>query len=122
MERAILDVEYTELNERRWIDVSVRHAATGTDSDRARAARRAGEAARRGERSKHDRYPGDSLTAFVLEVHGRFGGEARQWLRKQTLQLPDDEQHREQTRAYQALSCALQTQLARQLRSAAGLR
>ena len=58
----------------------------------------------------------------MLEVHGRFGGEARQWIRQQVLKLPEDEQHKEQTRAYQALSCALQTQVARQLRSAAGLR
>ncbi len=122
VERAVLDVEYTSHNERRWIDVSIRHAAAGEDADVARAARRGGEAARRGERCKHDRYPGNQLTAFVVEVHGRVGGEARQWIRQQVLQLPEDEQVREQARAYQVVSCTLQTQLARQLRSAAGLR
>ena len=118
----MLDVEYTDENERRWIDVSVRHAASSTDSDVARAARRGGEAARRGERCKHDRYPGAQLTAFVVEVNGRLGGEARQWIRQQVLRLPADEHAAEQTRAYQAVSCSLQTQLARQRRAAAGLR
>ena len=105
-------MEYTENNERRWIDVSIRHAAAGTNDDVARAARKKGEAARRGERCKHDRYPGTQLTAFVVEVHGRFGGEAQQWIRQQALRLPAEDQTREQTRAYQALSCSLQTQLA----------
>ena len=122
LERAVLDVEYTEQNERRWIDVSIRHAAAGDAADVARAARRKGEAARRGERCKHDRYPGNTLTAFVVEAHGRLGGEARQWIRRMVSALPDDEQSREQTRAYQAVSCTLQTYLARQLRKAAGLR
>ena len=122
LERAVLDVEYTEHNERRWMDVSVRHAAAGTDADVARAARKKGEAARRGEREKHDRYPGNSLTAFVVEVTGRLGGEARQWIKRMVLALPHDEQTREATRAYQAVSCTLQTYLARQLRKAAGLR
>ena len=118
----MLDVEYTEHNERRWIDVSIRHATAGTDADVARAARKKGEAARRGEREKHDRYPGSSLTAFVVEVHGRLGGEARQWLKRLVCSLPPDEQTREATRAYQAVSCTLQTYLVRQLRKAAGLR
>ena len=99
LERAVLDVEYTEQNERRWIDVSIRHAAAGDAADVARAARRKGEAARRGERCKHDRYPGNTLTAFVVEAHGRLGGEARQWIRRMVAVLPDDEHTREQTRA-----------------------
>ena len=96
--------------------------ASGDNADVTRAARRGDEAARRGERCKHDRYPGNALTAFVVEAHGRVGGEARQWIRRMTLALPADEQTKEQARAYQAISCTLQTHLARQLRKAAGLR
>ena len=90
VERAILDIEYTDGNMRRWIDVSVRQAAAGSQGVAARgaAARRAGEAARRGERSKHERHPGPQLTAFVIEANGRWGGEARQWLRQVTDDLP----------------------------------
>ena len=87
----------------------------------ATAAKRDGEAARRGEREKHLRYPGDRLVPFVLECGGRLGGEARQWLRSHVAELPEDTQLQEVTRAYKVVSCALQGQIARQLRKAAGL-
>ena len=121
-ERAILDIEYTDNNERRWIDVSVRHPAAGSTCDVQRAARRAGEAARRGERAKHQRYPGEQLTAFIVEVPGRLGGEARQWVRRQIQELPEDMWSTELARAYKAVSCAVQTHTARQLRIAAGMK
>ena len=73
LERAVLDIEYTTGNERRWIDVSLRHPAAGTEADRTRAARKAREAARRAERTKHERYPGEALTAFAVELPGRLG-------------------------------------------------
>ena len=121
IERAILDIEYSECDGRTWIDVSVRHAAAGSAPDVRTAARRDGEAARRGEREKHSRYPGERLVPFVLEAQGRIGAEARQWLRAQTRELPDDLQTSELSRAYKVISCALQSQVAQQLRSAAGL-
>ena len=65
-------------NQRRWIDVSVRHPAAGTDADRTRAARKPGEASRRAERTKHERCPVEELTAFGVELPGRRGGEARE--------------------------------------------
>ena len=86
------------------------------------AARRAGEAARRAERAKHTRYPGERLTAFALETGGRLGGEARAWLLALARELPEDSQQEELARAYRVLSCALQRELAHQLRRAAGLR
>ena len=46
LERAVLDIEHTAHNERRWIDVSVRHPAAGTDADRTRAARNGAAAAK----------------------------------------------------------------------------
>ena len=122
MERAILDIEYTDVGLRRWIDVTIRHPAAGTPSEVDRAARRGGEAARRGEREKHLRYPGDALTAFAVETFGRVGTEARQWLRRLTLQLPEDQQVAELTRAYKVISCAVQAELAEQLRRASALK
>ena len=121
MERAILDVEYSEDDGRVWLDISVRHSAAGNNSELSTAARRDGEAARRGEREKHTRYPGDRLVPFVVECGGRLGGEARQWLRDQVRQLPEDTQSKELARAYKVVSCAVQGQIARQLRKAAGL-
>ena len=122
VERAILDIEYNDGGVRRWLDVSVRHPAAGSAADIGRAARRCGEAARRGERCKHIRYPGEELTAFVVEACGRLGGEARQWLQKQTRELPEETQVAELGRAYQVVSCAVQAQQAWLLRSAAGLK
>ena len=89
-QRAILDIEYTNGNERRWIDVSVRHSGAGTAAEVHLAAKRPGEAARRGERAKHQRSEGDSLVAFVVETFGRVGLEAKHWLRRQTKELPED--------------------------------
>ena len=122
LERAVLDIEYTAANERRWIDVSVRHPGAGTEADAARAARKPGEAARRAERTKHERYPGAQLTAFAVELPGRLGGEAREWLRQQVRQLPPDTWTHELTRAYKVLSFSLQSWMARQLRAASGLK
>ena len=122
LERAILDIEYTDGNERRWLDVTVRHPAAGTTADQTRAARKPGEAARRAERAKHERYPGHQLTAFAVELPGRLGSEAREWLKQQVRNLPPDTWTHELTRAYKALSCTLQTWVARQLRASSGLR
>jgi hypothetical protein len=121
MERAILDLEYQEADGRTWIDVSIRHPMAGTDGEVRAAARRDGEASRRGERQKHARYPGERLVPFVLETSGRMGAEARHWLKAQVRELPEDLQSKELGRAYKVLSCALQSQVARQLRQAAGL-
>ena len=122
LERAVLDIEYTTDNQRQWVDVTVRHPAAGTEADRTRAARRAGEAARRAERAKHERYPGENLTAFVVELPGRLGGEAREWLKKQVRHMPPDTWSHELTRAYKTISCTVQSWMARQLRAASGLR
>ena len=62
------------------------------------------------------------MTAFAVETFGRVGTEARQWLRRLTLELPEDEQVTELTRAYKVISCAVQAELAEQLRSASALR
>jgi len=121
-ERAILDLEYQDDDGARWLDVSVRHPAAGTQAELRVAARRDGEASRRGEREKHTRYPGNRLTPFVLEAGGRLGAEARLWLLGQARLLPEDQQPRELARAYKVLSCGLQAAAARQLRKAAGLR
>ena len=96
-------------------------SAAGTAAELSVAARKDGEACRRGEREKHCRYPGDRLVAFALETGGRLGGEARQWLRAEVRSLSEDMQYAELTRAYKLVSCALQGQIARQLRKAAGL-
>jgi hypothetical protein len=121
-ERAILDVQYEDVDGRRWVDVTVRHPAAGDEAAVRVAARRPGEASRRAEREKHERYPGERLTAFAVETAGRLGAEARQWLLSHVRELPEDEQQAELARAYCAISCAVQRRLARQLRQAAGLR
>ena len=121
-ELAILGIECTEGGVRRWVDVTVRHPLAGSPTEVQRAARRAGEAARRGEREKHTRYPGEQLTAFAVETYGRVGAEARQWLRKLAAELPDDVRTAEMNRAYKVISCAVQSELALQLRAASGLK
>ena len=121
LERAVLDVEYQADDGRMWLDISVRHPAAGSTSEVTAAAKRDGEAARRGEREKHTRYPGDRLVPFVVKSGGRLGGEARQWLRALVAQLPEDKKQQELARAHKVVSCALQGQVARQLRRAAGL-
>jgi len=115
-------VQYEEADGRRWVDVTVRHPAAGDESAVRVAARRPGEASRRAEREKHERYPGERLTAFAVETAGRLGAEARQWLLSHVRELPDDEQQAELARAYCVVSCAVQRHVARQLRQAAGLR
>ena len=117
----MLDVEYQADDGRMWLDISVRHPAAGSTSEVTAAAKRDGEAARRGEREKHTRYPGDRLVPLVVESGGRLGGEARQWLRALVAQLPEDKKQQELARAHKVVSCALQGQVARQLRRAAGL-
>ena len=121
LETAILDIAYTDGAARRWIDVTIRHPAAGSHSEVSQAARRAGEAARRGERKKHARYFGEQLTAFAVETYGRVGAEARQWLKRMSAELPEELQTAELTRAYKVISCAVQSELAEQLRAASGL-
>ena len=121
IEHAELDLEYADEDGRRWIDVTVRHPAAGDAAAVRSAARRDGEAGRKAERAKHDRYPGDRLTAFVVETPGRIGAEARSWLLAQARSLPEDEQARKLTCAYKIVSCAVQSQCAMQLRKAAGM-
>ena len=121
-EHAVLDIEFTDTNGRCWIDVSVRHPAAGDASALRAASRKDGEASRRAERAKHDRYPGPQLVPFVVETPGRIGAEARFWLLAQARALPDDTQQAELARAYKAISCAVQSDVAKQLRRAAGLK
>ena len=121
VERAILDLQYQDDDGTRWVDVSCRHAAAGDTAQLRAAARREGEASRRGERDKHRRYPGDRLIPFVVETGGRVGAEARHWLHALTREWPKDQQAKELTRAYKSVSCALQSEVAGQLRRCAGL-
>ena len=95
MERAVLDIEYAAEDCRRWIDVTVRQPAAGDRAAVLAACRRDGEATRRAERSKHQRYSGSQLTPFALETPGRLGAEARAWLLSEVRQLPADTQARE---------------------------
>ena len=120
-EHAVLDLEYTDDDGRRWIDVTVRHPAAGDAAAIRIAARRDGEATRRAERCKHDRYPGPRLTPFAVETPGRIGAEARLWLSRQVRALPEESQVAERARAYKVISCAVQSECALQLRRAAGL-
>ena len=115
-------MEYAAEDGRRWLDVTVRRPAAGDRAAVLAACRRDGEATRRAERSKHQRYPGSQLTPFALETPGRLGAEAKAWLLSEVRQLPADTQARELARAYKVVSCALQTEVVRQLRRAAGLR
>ncbi len=121
IEHAVLDLEYTDDDGRRRIDVTVRHPAAGDAAAVRAAARREGEAGRRAERAKHERYPSARLTPFTVETPGRLGAEARLWLLSQIRALPDDTQTAELLRAYKAISCTVQSESALQLRRAAGL-
>ena len=121
-EQAVLDIEYIDDDGRRWIDVTVRHPCAGDENTVRLAARKDGEASRRAEREKHERYPGPRLTPFAVETPGRLGAEARLWLLTQVRALPTEQQSKELMRAYKVVSCAVQAETARQLRRAAGLR
>ena len=121
IERAVLDVEYTGDEGRRWIDVTVRHPAAGDAAAARLASRKDGEATRRAERGKHERYPGPRLTPFAVETPGRVGAEARLWLLAQVRAQPQETQALEPARAYKVESCAVQAECALQLRRAAGL-
>ena len=121
-ERAVLDLEYGAEGGRHWLDVTVRHPAAGDAAAVLGASRKDGEATRRAERCKHERYPGSQLTALAFETPGRLGAEARLWLLSEVRQLRPDTQAAELARAYKVLSNALQTEVVRQLRRAAGLR
>ena len=122
IEHAILDVEYSEDGARRWIDVTVRQPAAAPDAATRAAAKKDGEASRRAEREKHERYPGPQLTPFAMETPGRICAEARFWLLAKVRELPPDMQRSEIDRAYRMLSCAVQSECAKQLRKAAGLK
>ena len=122
IEHAVLDIQYTDDDGTRWIDVSIRHPAAGNATEVRNAARRDGEASRKGERIKHERYPGSRLTPFVVETPGRIRAEARFWLLAQVRALSEDTQARELDRAYRAISCTVQSEIAQQLRRAAGLK
>ena len=122
IEHAELDLEYIDDDGRRWIDVTVRHPAAGGETAVRAAARKDGEATRRAERAKHERYPGDRMTPFAVETPGRLGAEARQWLMTQMRLLAVDVQTFDLARAYKVLSCAVQRETAMQLRRAAALR
>ena len=104
------------------IYVTVRQPAAGPDSFTRTAAKKDGEASRRAEREKHERYPGPQLTPFAVETPGRIGAEARFWLLAQVRELPTDMQDYELNRAYRAISCAVQSECAKQLRKAACLK
>lgn len=121
VEHAVLDIEFTDSNGRCWIDASVRHPAAGDPSAVRAASRKDGVASRRAERAKHVCYPGQQLIPFVVETAGRIGAEARFWLLSQVRALPLDMQSAELARAYRAISCAVQADVAKQLRRAAGL-
>ena len=121
-ERAILDVEYVSPEGRRWLDVTVRHPAAGDAGSVQAAARKDGAATRRAERQKHERYPGSQLTPFAVETPGRLGAEARLWMLTSVRGLPQDQQAKELAHGYRVVSCAVQGQVARQLRAAAGLK
>ena len=99
----------------------MRHPAASNATNFRNAAKRDGEASRRGERQKHSRYPGQRFISFVVETPGRIGAKARFWLLSQIRELPDDIQARELERAYRAISCVVQGEAAKQFRRAAGL-
>ena len=122
VEQAILDIEYSADGGRRWIDVTVRQPAAGPDAATRAAARKDGEATRRAEREKHVRYPGPHLTPIAIETAGRVGAEARFWLLAMVRELPADMQSSELDRAYRVISCSVQSEAAKQLRKAAGLK
>ena len=117
-----MDVEFAADDGRKWVDVTIHRPAAGDDSAVRAASRKPGEASRQAERTKHERYPGPQLAPFAVEVGGRLGAEARAFLLSEVRQLPRDMQTRELQRAYKAVSCALQVELARQLRKAAGVK
>jgi len=122
IEQAVLDLEFVGPSGRAYIDVTVSNPAAGDTPAVRAAARKDGEATRRAERQKHERYPGPLLTPFAVETPGRLGAEARFWLLTHVRQLPVERQTKELTRAYQVVSCAVQSTVASQLRKAAGLK
>ena len=85
IEHAILDIVYTDHTGRQIsIDVSVIDGAENTQTGFDKALKRR-------EWDKHLRYPGPNLRAFVIDCRGRWGDEARGWLRSILQNVPQTE-------------------------------
>ena len=59
---------------------------------------------------------------FAVETSGRLGAEARLWLLTQVRELPYDIRFKELLREYAVVSCAVQLEVAKQLRRAVNLK
>ena len=68
------DVDCDDTDARRRLDATVRHPAAGDEPAVRTAARLPLEAARRAERAKQARYPGERLAAFAVETGGHLSG------------------------------------------------
>ena len=77
------------------------------------------QAIARRERAKHHRYPGPSLTAFVLDTRGTWGREARAFLHSMVGHLPQEARTAARLRCRQLISRALHSVTADQMLSSA---
>ena len=72
----------------------------------------------RRERTKHLRYPGRGLVPFVVDVNGRWGTEAEQWMRRVLSELPDAERHPARCSLRSAIARGLHSRIAEQVAQA----
>ncbi len=112
-EEARLDIAYHDQREGpMYLDVSVVASAQ-------RAPDGHGRLLSRRERAKHQRYPGRNLIPFVLDVRGRWGMEARAWLKTMVGSMDEDRRSEALQSCRWLVSQALQASVAEQgLRSA----
>ena len=117
---ARLDVVTSDsLGRDEYIDVAVVHPLSAEAFQGATA--KDGSAAEREEQDKHKRYPGPFLTPAVLEVLGRPGEAAQQWLRSLHVDCPLDKRALLTQEAWQRLACTVQRGNAAMLASAGEL-
>ena len=111
--QAVLDVVYySGVHDRICLDISVIDsvAVAATQGGRSYAA-----ALQRREREKHARYPHRGLVPFAVDMNGRWGMEAENWMRRVLSELPEAERHDARCSLRSAVARGLHSQVAAQV-------
>ena len=121
-ERAYMDLVYTDhQGQPQYVDVALVSAVAGSTDVVLKASRKDGAAAARATERKHDRY-GPEVWAFVLELGGRPGREAREWVARVLEQSSSNPTYPTTygTDIWSRISCVAQKHIALQLKRAVG--
>ena len=120
LEHAVLDIAAVDDGQQLYFDTVVVSPVSTNDRHLASAARRDGYVARRAERAKAKRYPGENLIPAAFEVGGRIGPQLLAWVRAQAADMEPDERSATMDEFYRSVGVSLQGSLASQLLKAVG--